>query len=79
MAMTLSVKMVGLFIVAAVGLATIFDLWSLMDVRRGLELVRYDLLCAARWFLFLRLPFCLTRFHFVRLMLRNIFMLVQLP
>ncbi|CAO3677697.1 unnamed protein product [Umbelopsis ramanniana] len=38
MAMTLSVKMVGLFIVAAVGLATIFDLWSLMDVRRGLEL-----------------------------------------
>jgi len=66
MAMTLSVKMVGLFIVAAVGLATIFDLWSLMDVRRGLELVRYGLLCASRWLLrFLRLCFGLTRFLFV--------------
>jgi dolichyl-phosphate-mannose-protein mannosyltransferase len=39
MALTLSVKMVGLFLVAAIGLAVVSDLWSLMDVKRGLELV----------------------------------------
>lgn len=39
MALTLSVKMVGLFLVAAIGLAVLSDLWSLMDIKRGLEMV----------------------------------------
>ncbi|GAB5591503.1 Dolichyl-phosphate-mannose--protein mannosyltransferase 4 [Umbelopsis nana] len=38
MALTLSVKMVGLFLVAAIGLAVLSDLWSLMDIKRGLEM-----------------------------------------
>lgn len=32
------VKMVGLFVVALIGLSTIKDLWRLIDVRRGLTL-----------------------------------------
>lgn len=31
-----SIKMVGLFVVSLVGLATIVDLWRLIDFRRGL-------------------------------------------
>lgn len=41
MALTLSVKMVGLFLVAAIGLAVVLDLWGMMDFKRGLELVSY--------------------------------------
>jgi dolichyl-phosphate-mannose--protein O-mannosyl transferase len=35
-----SVKMVGLFLVAAIGVAVLVDLWSLFDIRRGLEMVK---------------------------------------
>lgn len=37
-----SVKMVGLFLVAAIGIAVLVDLWSLFDIRRGLEMVTSD-------------------------------------
>ena len=32
-----SVKMVGLFVVSLVGLATVIDLWRLLDIRKGLS------------------------------------------
>ncbi|KAI0244306.1 Dolichyl-phosphate-mannose--protein mannosyltransferase 4 [Massospora cicadina] len=38
LALTLSVKMVGLFTIATVGLAVMWDLWRLLDIRRGLTL-----------------------------------------
>ncbi|KAL9537014.1 hypothetical protein MBANPS3_012165 [Mucor bainieri] len=34
MALTLSVKMIGLFVVAAVGLAVVMDLWDLLDKKK---------------------------------------------
>ncbi len=34
-----SVKMVGLFAFATIGIATIVDLWELLDINRGLSLV----------------------------------------
>ena len=36
---TSSVKMVGLFLVALIGIAVICDLWNLLDIRRGLTMV----------------------------------------
>ncbi|KAI8097247.1 O-mannosyltransferase [Halteromyces radiatus] len=38
MALTLSVKMVGLFLVVTIGIAVLVDLWSLFDIRRGLDM-----------------------------------------
>ncbi|KAI3649787.1 hypothetical protein MP228_005419 [Amoeboaphelidium protococcarum] len=35
--LTTSVKMVGLFIVALVGVSTIIDLWRIIDIRRGIS------------------------------------------
>ncbi|KAJ3121116.1 hypothetical protein HK098_003965 [Nowakowskiella sp. JEL0407] len=35
LALTMGVKMVGLFAVATVGIATLVDLWRLLDIRRG--------------------------------------------
>ena len=32
-------KMVGLFTVACIGIAVLFDLWELLDIRRGLSMV----------------------------------------
>jgi dolichyl-phosphate-mannose-protein mannosyltransferase len=32
-----SVKMIGLFVVAAVGIAVIMDLWELLDIKYGLS------------------------------------------
>jgi dolichyl-phosphate-mannose--protein O-mannosyl transferase len=34
-----SVKMVGLFLVALIGIAVIYDLWGLLDIKRGLTMV----------------------------------------
>ena len=33
------VKMVGLFTVATVGIATLIDLWELLDIKRGHSMV----------------------------------------
>ncbi|RCH97543.1 hypothetical protein CU098_009952 [Rhizopus stolonifer] len=38
MALTFSVKMVGLFLVALIGLSVIYDLWHLLDIRCGLSM-----------------------------------------
>ncbi|KAI9229432.1 MAG: glycosyltransferase [Piptocephalis tieghemiana] len=38
MALTLSVKMVGLFTVGLIGIAVLWDLWGKMDIRRGLTM-----------------------------------------
>ena len=35
--MATGVKMVGLFVVAAVGVATLYDLWDLLDINKGLS------------------------------------------
>lgn len=34
-----SVKMVGLFVVAMIGFSVIYDLWMLLDIKRGLTMV----------------------------------------
>ncbi|KAI8141824.1 glycosyltransferase family 39 protein [Fennellomyces sp. T-0311] len=38
MAMTLSVKLVGLFVVATIGICVLVDLWELLDIKRGLTM-----------------------------------------
>ena len=40
LALTISCKMVGLFAFLAVGTAVVIDLWNLLDIRRGLTIVR---------------------------------------
>ncbi len=39
LALTTSVKLVGMFVIGLVGCATVHDLWRLMDFQRGLNLV----------------------------------------
>ncbi|KAG0245442.1 hypothetical protein BGW41_000069 [Actinomortierella wolfii] len=39
--LTTSVKMVGLFTVATIGLAVLYDLWNLLDIRRGLKMSEF--------------------------------------
>lgn len=41
LACTLGCKMVGLLTFAAVGIAVLFDLWELLDIRNGLTIVGY--------------------------------------
>jgi dolichyl-phosphate-mannose--protein O-mannosyl transferase len=41
LALVTQVKMVGLFLVASVGIATVIDLWELSDLKRGLSLVSF--------------------------------------
>ncbi|KAG0179181.1 hypothetical protein DFQ28_002385 [Apophysomyces sp. BC1034] len=41
MALTLSVKMVGLFLVLTIGIAVLVDLWNLLDIRRGLTMTHF--------------------------------------
>jgi len=38
--LTISVKMVGLFTVMTIGVAVLIDLWNLLDIERGLSMVR---------------------------------------
>lgn len=40
LSLTISCKMVGLFAFLTVGTAVILDLWNLLDIKRGLTLVR---------------------------------------
>lgn len=40
LSLTISCKMVGLFAFMTVGTAVVIDLWNLLDIRRGLTIVR---------------------------------------
>lgn len=40
LALTISCKGVGLFTFMTIGMAVVIDLWNLLDIRRGLTLVR---------------------------------------
>ncbi|KAJ1565233.1 hypothetical protein HK096_003889 [Nowakowskiella sp. JEL0078] len=59
-----SVKLVGLFTVATVGIAVITDLWRLMDIRRGLSLRRFGYHFFARVFCLIVLPCALYLIFF---------------
>ncbi|RKO83191.1 Dolichyl-phosphate-mannose-protein mannosyltransferase-domain-containing protein, partial [Blyttiomyces helicus] len=50
------VKMVGLFTVACVGIAVLFDLWELLDIRKGLSLREFSRHFAARALCLIFLP-----------------------
>ncbi|KND02836.1 dolichyl-phosphate-mannose-protein mannosyltransferase [Spizellomyces punctatus DAOM BR117] len=56
LACTTGVKMVGLFTVAAVGIAVLFDLWNLLDYRRGLSLREFARHFSARALCLIFLP-----------------------
>ncbi|KAM3586300.1 Dolichyl-phosphate-mannose--protein mannosyltransferase 4 [Umbelopsis sp. WA50703] len=64
MALTLSVKMVGLFLVAAIGFAVVLDLWGMMDFKRGLELNHIMKHFYARAFALIFVPACVYLFWF---------------
>ncbi|KAI8818483.1 Dolichyl-phosphate-mannose-protein mannosyltransferase-domain-containing protein [Fimicolochytrium jonesii] len=48
LAFTTGVKMVGMLTIAAVGVAVLFDLWELLDYRRGLSMRQFSRHFAAR-------------------------------
>ncbi|KAJ3036664.1 hypothetical protein HDV00_002488 [Rhizophlyctis rosea] len=56
LALTTGVKMVGLFTVACVGIAVLFDLWELLDIRRGLTMRQVGRHFAARALCLIFLP-----------------------
>ncbi|KAI8807712.1 Dolichyl-phosphate-mannose-protein mannosyltransferase-domain-containing protein [Cladochytrium replicatum] len=56
LALTLGVKMVGLFIISAVGVATLVDLWRLLDIQRGLTIRQFTRHFAARALCLIFLP-----------------------
>ena len=43
LACTLGCKMVGLFTFATVGAAVLYDLWDILDIRKGLSMVSIDM------------------------------------
>lgn len=47
LALTLSCKMVGLFLFLTVGSAVLYDLWNIIDIRRGNSMVRIRSVCLA--------------------------------
>ncbi|KAI8919634.1 Dolichyl-phosphate-mannose-protein mannosyltransferase-domain-containing protein [Entophlyctis helioformis] len=59
LSLVLGVKMVGLFTVATIGIATIVDLWELLDVRRGLSLRQFVRHFSARALCLIFLPLVL--------------------
>ncbi|KAI9022268.1 glycosyltransferase family 39 protein [Phycomyces nitens] len=64
MAMTLSVKMVGLFIVATVGVSVLVDLWRLLDLQRGLSMGKIMKHFLARVFALIIIPTAVYVFWF---------------
>lgn len=56
LALTLGVKMVGLFTIATVGIAVLFDLWRLLDINRGLSNREFTRHFAARALCLIFLP-----------------------
>jgi dolichyl-phosphate-mannose-protein mannosyltransferase len=59
LALVTQVKMVGLFLVASVGIATVIDLWELSDLKRGLSLQQVWRHFSARAMCLIVLPFLL--------------------
>ncbi|KAJ3304805.1 hypothetical protein HDV03_002347 [Kappamyces sp. JEL0829] len=59
LALVTGVKMVGLFTVATVGIATLFDLWQLLDIRRGYSMAYFGKHFAARALCLIVLPWIL--------------------
>ncbi|RKP15399.1 Dolichyl-phosphate-mannose-protein mannosyltransferase-domain-containing protein [Piptocephalis cylindrospora] len=57
MALTLSVKMVGLFTVGLIGVSVLWDLWGKLDIRKGLTMRQVGGHFAARAFGLILLPF----------------------
>ncbi|KAG2222952.1 hypothetical protein INT45_012930 [Circinella minor] len=64
MAMTLSVKMVGLFTVGSIGVAATVDIWNLLDIRHGLSLKEFGKHFLARVVGFVLVPVCVYLFWF---------------
>ncbi|KAI9262258.1 family 39 glycosyltransferase [Phascolomyces articulosus] len=64
MAMTLSVKMVGLFTVGSIGVAAFVDLWNLLDIRNGLSLREFGKHFMARIFGLVIVPISVYLFWF---------------
>ncbi|KAG0343686.1 hypothetical protein BG004_005079 [Podila humilis] len=62
--MTTSVKMVGLFTVATIGIAVLFDLWELLDIRRKLTMHEFMNHFWARAVGLILVPFALYLFWF---------------
>ncbi|KAI8976756.1 glycosyltransferase family 39 protein [Pilobolus umbonatus] len=56
MALTVSVKLVGLFLIALIGVSVIYDLWCLLDIRRGLSMDEFLRHFYARAFSFILVP-----------------------
>lgn len=57
LALTISCKMVGVLTFATIGGAVLFDLWDLLDIRRGLSMRRFMKHFCARAFALIILPF----------------------
>lgn len=64
LAMTMSCKMVGLFTFITIGSAVAWDLWKLLDIRRGLEMEHVARHFLARFFSLIILPFAVYLFWF---------------
>ncbi|PWZ03574.1 putative PMT4-dolichyl-phosphate-mannose--protein O-mannosyltransferase [Testicularia cyperi] len=64
LAMTMSCKMVGLFTFMTIGAAVLFDLWKLLDIRRGLEIEHVAKHFIARSISLIVIPFCVYLFWF---------------
>ncbi|KAI8074958.1 Dolichyl-phosphate-mannose-protein mannosyltransferase-domain-containing protein [Gongronella butleri] len=64
LALTLSVKMVGLFVVAAIGICVLVELWDLLDVRRGLQIAHFWRHFYARAVALIFVPACIYLFWF---------------
>ncbi|CDS82034.1 probable PMT4-dolichyl-phosphate-mannose--protein O-mannosyltransferase [Sporisorium scitamineum] len=64
LALTMSCKMVGLFTFMTIGTAVAWDLWKLLDIRRGLEIEHVARHLFARFFALIILPFGVYLFWF---------------
>ncbi|CCF49897.1 hypothetical protein NDA10_007841 [Ustilago hordei] len=64
LAMTMSCKMVGLFTFITIGAAVAWDLWRLLDIRRGLEMEQVARHFLARVLSLIVLPFAIYLFWF---------------
>ncbi|GAA5800931.1 putative PMT4-dolichyl-phosphate-mannose--protein O-mannosyltransferase [Helicostylum pulchrum] len=64
MALTVSVKMVGLFLVALIGFSVIYDLWILLDIKRGLSMDQFMKHFYARAFSLIIVPIGIYLFWF---------------
>lgn len=56
LALVLGVKLVGLFTVATVGIATLYDLWEILDIKRGHSINTFSKHFAARALCLIVLP-----------------------